>query len=98
MAKRANAWAVGDIETLRQIPEPAREGICADAITSAPGLRDKFEAAKQQVTDAWFANVEAALEQNEVTFAVLPMSEILRDDGRLAKLRERGYLIEPPAS
>ncbi len=60
MTKRANAWAVGDIETLAQIPEPAREGICADAITSAPGLRDKFEAAKTQVENAWFESIEAS--------------------------------------
>jgi uncharacterized protein YbaP (TraB family) len=98
MTKRANAWAVGDIATLRQIPEPAREGICADAITSAPGLQEKFEAAKEAVATAWFESVESALEKNDVTFAVLPMSEIFRADGRLAQLQERGYLIEPPSS
>ncbi len=98
MAKRANAWAVGDIETLRQIPEPLAKASAPMRSRAHRACRTSSEAAKKQVVDAWFASVEAALEQNDVTFAVLPMSEILRDDGRLAKLRERGYVIEPPAT
>jgi hypothetical protein len=42
------------------------------------------------------AAAEAALRDNASTFALLPISELLKPDGYLAKLQARGYEVEAP--
>ena len=44
----------------------------------------------------WLEAAEQALQRNRVTFALLPMSELLRDDGYLTVLRQRGYQVVAP--
>jgi hypothetical protein len=45
----------------------------------------------------WMAAAEAALTRNTSTFAVLPMSIVLSpNDSWLAKLAEKGFVVEPP--
>jgi uncharacterized protein YbaP (TraB family) len=98
MKRRANAWATGDVEALRAIPRPVQEEACRDAVTSAPGLQDELGHIRDETLYTWLFEALAALRRNDVTFAVLPISNLLRDDGRLAELRARGYTIEPPAN
>lgn len=58
----------------------------------ALGLDDVPE--KQRAV--WLAAAIKALQTHAQTFAVLPMDELLRADGYLAALRERGYEVEAP--
>jgi hypothetical protein len=44
----------------------------------------------------WLEQAQSALARNEVTFAVLPMSQLLRADGYIAKLQARGYDVTTP--
>lgn len=97
MTERANAWATGDLEALRQLPDSDRHDACVAAVTDAGfaralGLDDVPE--KQRAV--WLAAAIKALQTHAQTFAVLPMDELLRADGYLAALRERGYEVEAP--
>ena len=94
---RANAWATGDFEAMRSLDytDPSRE--CLDAVLEAGfARRSGIDDLEQRLRDAWLESIESALGKNDTSFAILPMSLLLRDDGWLAPLRERGYAIETP--
>ena len=97
MKARANAWAEGRIDILRALPFPDQNAACRNAILAASvsetnGLQDL----PQRVEAAWLESASAALEKNASTFAILPIAQLLREDGPLAKLRARGYRIDTP--
>jgi uncharacterized protein YbaP (TraB family) len=97
MKLRANAWAVGDLATLERLPAPDQVAKCLEAFTSGPGMQDKLNAGRNRYYDEWLAAADRGLTRNDVTFAMLPMSELLGANGRLAKLQSRGYSVEKPA-
>lgn len=94
---RANAWATGDIDTLRKLPESAYRDTCRSAITGAGFAKalgiDNLPA---RVEGAWLATADAALATNAQTFAVLPMHDLLDANGYLAALQARGYVVTAP--
>ena len=97
MTARANAWATGDLQALRELPDSDRREACVDAITGAGftqtlGLDDV--PAKQRAV--WLAAARKALVTNVQTFAVLPMDELLKTDGYLSALQAEGYQIDAP--
>jgi uncharacterized protein YbaP (TraB family) len=92
LAARAQAWAVGDVAALRRFDYPDVEGDCSSFVGSAEGLRVTLETADA----AWLDAAERALAANRTTFATLGMKELLRPDGLLAELRERGYEVLEP--
>lgn len=94
---RANAWAVGDIEALRNLPMGDQREACIEAITGA-GFAEKlgFKDVPRKVEDAWLAAVDRALAANAQTFALVPMEEVLSPKGLLAKLKARGYVVTAP--
>jgi hypothetical protein len=99
MRVRANAWARGDIDALRQAPASDQRAACEEAIINATfmrtlGMRD-FAA---QVEANWLTAAEAALAKNTVTLASLPITKMVAKDGYLAKLRARGYAVQEPDS
>jgi len=96
MRQRANAWAVGDIDALRRLPYPDQRETCRAALESNVELRQRLDAALTEIDAAWIAAAEKSLERNTSTLAVLPMTELLKADGRLAMLAARGYTVEPP--
>jgi len=59
-------------------------------------MQDKLNAGRNRYYDEWLAAADRALSRNDVTFAMLPMSELLGANGRLAKLKARGYSVEKP--
>ena len=94
---RANAWATGDLQTLRQLPDSDRREACISAIADAGfaqtlGLADV--PAKLEAT--WLAAARKALAANPQTFATLPMDELLKPDGYLSRLKAQGYEVEAP--
>ena len=97
MKARANAWATGDLQALRGLPDSERRDACVSALAAAGfahtlGLDDV--PAKQQAV--WLAAARAALHSNTQTFAMLPMAELLKTDGYLTRLQTDGYKVESP--
>ncbi|OOG49592.1 TraB/GumN family protein [Rhodanobacter sp. C01] len=97
MRARANAWATGDLQALRKLPDSERRDACVAAIAGAGfartlGLDDV--PAKQRAT--WLAAARTALGSNAQTFAMLPMTELLKPDGYLVALKADGYQVESP--
>jgi hypothetical protein len=94
---RANAWATGDLQTLRQLPDSERRDACISAIADAGFARTLGLAdvpTKQEAT--WLAAARAALARNAQTFATLPMDELLKPGGYVSKLQAQGYEVEAP--
>jgi uncharacterized protein YbaP (TraB family) len=95
MRQRANLWALGDVAALRSLTYPDEEGVCFDAILSSPKLRDRLEHVRAQLAEAWLAAAEHALDDDESSFAVVPIKELLAG-GLLERLRAQGYEIREP--
>jgi hypothetical protein len=97
MTARANAWAVGDLQALRQLPDSERRDTCVAAVTGAAfahklGIDD----VPGRLETTWLDAAHAALASNAQTFAMLPMSELLSPTGYIAKLKAQGYAVESP--
>lgn len=94
---RANAWAKGDLETLRNLPYHNEREDCESAVLNSEIAQDQgVQNIKQLLKDEWLAAAETALATNESTFAMLPMAELFKADGYLAALAAKGYDIERP--
>ena len=90
----ATAWAVGDLATLRAHPGDSATGACDSfALAFDPEVLSQVESRSWAL---WLENVDRALRDNESTFAVLPLGALLRADGPLSWLRQRGYEVVEP--
>ncbi|QNP41058.1 TraB/GumN family protein [Lysobacter solisilvae (ex Woo and Kim 2020)] len=97
MAQRANAWAVGDVEALRTLPLGDQYQACQDALMQTSVAQKRgIGNAEAEVRQAWLVAAESALANNTVSFAMLPMSELLKGDGYLSLLQAKGYTVEAP--
>jgi uncharacterized protein YbaP (TraB family) len=97
MKARANAWATGDLQLLRELPDSNRRQACIDALADAGFARQLgIDDIPEKVQAIWLAAARKALETNRQTFAMLSMEELLKPDGYLAQLRAEGYAIDPP--
>jgi hypothetical protein len=97
MRARANAWATGDLDTLRRLPLSDQLQVCLAAVNASGvahelGLTD-IEA---KVEATWVAAASKALETNRATFAQLPMQRLLGDHTYLAALQAKGYTVTLP--
>jgi TraB/PrgY/gumN family len=115
-----NAWATGDLDAMRQKPDPAlaelqREDCGTAALNAAMNstnselpaevsrgidlIKQQEEMYKQAGAESernWLEAAEAALANNKSTVAVLPMNVVLNPWIYLAKLKEKGYVVEAP--
>lgn len=97
MRLRADAWATGDIDTLRTLKFTDSYDACVSSLFAAPGLaKHGFENLRERMRTTWLEAAEAALKTHRTTFAMLPMGQLLRADGYAAELRARGYTVEAP--
>jgi len=97
MAGRANAWAEGDIETLRSLPYESQFTICGSVFTGSEIARKQgIHDIQAKVRNVWLSAAEKALRENAVSFAVLPVHQMLQPDGLLQQLAAKGYVIEAP--
>ncbi|MBA2079792.1 TraB/GumN family protein [Rhodanobacter sp. PCA2] len=97
MTARANAWATGDLEELRRLPDSHRRDACVTAVTSAGFARQLgLDDVPAQLQAAWLAAARKSLEDYATSFAMLPMGELLSPTGYLAKLKAQGYEVEAP--
>jgi hypothetical protein len=94
--ERANAWARGDVATLRQSFGVADEGpdACAAFFESMKGLKEFGLAANAQAE----ATLREALRKNRSTLAMISIGELLRPNGILSRFRADGCDIEEPVS
>jgi hypothetical protein len=97
-AARARAWATADLAALEALPALPNAGLpCITAVMSAQAAKEAIPAdIREQLQALWVADAERALAANETTFAIVPLAKLLQEDGYLARLRARGYAIEPP--
>lgn len=98
MRVRANAWAAGNIGTMRKLTYPDQDQACKAAFTNSAWVKSLkgAEALEQRRRDLWLAAAEHALAANQSTVAMLPVSQMLNPDGLLAALQAKGYLVEEP--
>lgn len=96
MRARANAWAVGDLQKLKSLPYPDQRSVCLGVLDANSNLRQKMHDAGKRIQTEWVEAAEAALWNNASTFSVMPISELVNPDGRLAMMRKKGYVIEEP--
>lgn len=97
LVSRANAWATGDIDTLRRIPAHRVDRGCISAVLESDFARQQgYGDIAERVRTLWIDQAERALGANAVTFALLPMDEVLSADGMLAGLVARGYRLLSP--
>ena len=97
MKDRGNAWATGDIISLRELPYTDQNQACLDAVLQgAAAGRHGLADLERRVDAAWLEAAEKALANHRVTFAVLPIGEVLDADGYVETLRARGYTVESP--
>ncbi|MCE2559088.1 MAG: TraB/GumN family protein [Acidobacteria bacterium] len=90
----ASAWAVGDLATLRAHPGDSATGTCDSyALAFDPEELSRMASRSRAL---WLENVDRALTDNDSTFAVLPLDALLRPDGPLSWLRQRGYEVLEP--
>ena len=92
-ARRAAAWAHGDLREIRALSYADNRTECAEAIaTSTPRVR----ALMARAQELWLQAVDAALATNASTLALRPIQDLLRPDGVLQALQRRGYRVEEP--
>lgn len=96
MKRGANAWGTGDLGMLRQLKYSEVQPACRHTYDAVMGFQKKPGLA-EQASLAWLAAVERALQRNAVTFAVLPMSEMVGADGLLGRLKALGYMVVEPS-
>ncbi|MBS0379528.1 MAG: TraB/GumN family protein [Proteobacteria bacterium] len=92
MQQRAQAWALGDVDTLRRLPWAADRTTCLTAVANSERVRALIARAQ----DDWLIAVEESLNRNSGTLAVQSMDRLLGEHGALALLRAKGYLVEGP--
>jgi len=97
MRARGNAWAIGDIATLRTLPQGDQYRTCLEAL-AATGVAKRLNLGdlRQRVTAQWLERAEDAIAKNNSTFATLPVADLLETGGLLDKLRAAGYTVEDP--
>lgn len=97
MTTRANAWATGDIDALRALPYEDQHEACLNALTGS-GFSQKLgmDDVQAQMAEHWYRAVDGALKEQPVVFTVLPISQLLKADGVVAKLQAKGFEVEAP--
>jgi uncharacterized protein YbaP (TraB family) len=91
---RANAWALGDVQTLRSLPAVQTSTSCWLAAASA-----RRPDVVQQMHQLWMGALLHALSANKASLALLDIDSLLGAQGSgslLAQLRAAGYSVEGP--
>jgi hypothetical protein len=93
MKARANAWALGYVNDIRFYQEyPDYYGTCLEVFTGMGDIQLQILRANEE----WLNAAEEALANNETTFALLTMDQLIKPNGLLEQLRARGYEIQEP--
>ncbi len=94
--RRAKAWAVGDVRSLRaRVEQEQREAYYA-ALSGEFIRQHKLGTLFARADEKWLATAERALQRNSSTLAVVPVEKLLNRDGLLVALANRGYQVRVP--
>jgi hypothetical protein len=98
MRERAEAWAVGDLGSLRALPFSDQSLACQDAFLSASvGEQNRIADLPDRLRDAWLDVVDKALVEHRSSVAVISIGSLLDpESGLIEGLRERGYEVRAP--
>jgi hypothetical protein len=97
MRERANAWAVGDVARLRALVPVERASACIGVVLESSFMQQRgYGDVLVRAKSAWVAAIEQALVKYPSSVTVLSVDEILKPNGYVAELRQRGYAIEEP--
>jgi len=97
-ARRAQAWATADLETLESLPPLPNPFVpCAMALLSSTAAKELIPTdIREQIYASWTEAAARSLANNQTTLAIVPLAKLTRQGGYLARLRDRGYVVEPP--
>lgn len=97
LSDRAAAWAVGDVEALRELHDTDPESACLDVLIGALMQRGSDEL-RAQIQARWLEVAERTLVTHRTTVSVVPIRLLLdiRPEGALAWLTSRGYRVLGP--
>lgn len=98
MRERAEAWAVGDLESLRALPFSDQNQACQNAVlTASMGEQNSIADLPQRLRGVWLDMAEEALAEQRSSVAVLSIGILLDPDSNLLQaLQERGYEVRAP--
>ncbi len=97
MRIRANAWATGDMLTLREMSYEDKSRACMDAFLESGFAKDQgIDDLPARMRALWLDAAEKILIQHKNSFAVLPLDQLVTADGYLAHLAARGYHVDAP--
>ncbi len=97
VAARANAWAVGDWPALRSGSRQDWQQTCASAWFNTETARKRgISDVEARMQARWMEVAEGALRKNRITFATLPVWQLVKPGGYLETLQARGYTVEAP--
>ena len=94
--ERSNAWARGDIETLRQDAGLRADGVdldvCRQFFQHMKFVRETVATVRRKSHSAY----ERALKENSSTLAVVSIRDMFGPEGLITRFRKKGYGIEEP--
>ncbi|GAB2553915.1 TraB/GumN family protein [Rhodanobacter koreensis] len=94
---RANAWALGDLDRLEQLPMSDQLDVCRTVLAESGAMRKLGMAELHaNVEAAWVAAASQALDTDKVSFALLPMEYLLGPHNYLVVLQAQGDQVELP--
>src|SRR5256885_14872532 len=79
-------------DTLRRLPHADDRTACVAAVSTSERVRNLIARAQ----DDWLIAVQDSLARNPGTLAVQSMDRLLGENGALAALGSKGYLVEGP--
>jgi uncharacterized protein YbaP (TraB family) len=92
LVERAEAWAVGDVERIKNLSDLKEVDACRTALDDGKGAFDVIGRIRQ----TWLDNMEKYLRSPGTTIAVVNSDMLLERDGLLDELRAKGYEIDEP--
>lgn len=97
LSARADAWATGDVAALARLPNPDLGKVCERAMLGGEfAAKHGMDTLDAQSRRNWIAGAETSLARHRVTFAMLPMHDVLAPGGLVAALAAKGYVVDPP--
>jgi hypothetical protein len=93
---RANAWAIGDIEALRQDWQTTSQQDQAASCRAMFRRLAPTDRAIRETRDTGYKALQRALRRNHSTMALVLMAEVFDTDGVVARLRAAGYEVVEP--
>ncbi len=99
MKKRALAWSYGDVKTIKSLPYDSQDSACQSAFLDSTVAHDMgLKESQIRLQNIWLNHVKRALETHRSTFAIMPISYLLKGQGVLDELEAANYQIEPPST